>query len=148
MPEKEDLRPISPLGQRYMDMSWTHALLRDPIPFLKKVSSVENALANMHQVQSSDLPDAARASLPKYQENPLTRTFLDTKVSNKEHWKALFQLLKEAGFTDKNELIVATSNHINFFVEGDGKRLSHQKREQIGDAAREALEEVFADSKN
>jgi hypothetical protein len=110
--------------------------------FLRKTDSLENALTAMHILHSSDLPPGSTAELPKDQESPSARAFFDNTVFEKEHWKGLFELLRLAGYGDKEKLMNETNMHINRFVH-KGKRVPLSDREKISGVARQALEEVF-----
>ncbi len=143
MARSENVGAISPLSQQYPDMTRTHTLLRDPITFIKMAGSIANALSAVHTLHALDLKEGEKASLPKPRENPLARIFLNTKVTDTEHWKALFQLLQNAGYSDKYELQNKASEHINRFVHS-GKPISQRAKEDIGEQARHGLEAAFA----
>lgn len=144
--KNRDMRPISPLGQQYEDISLTHTFLRAPIALLKRSPSVIISLRALHHIHISGPKEGVHASLPKSQENESARTFLETTVTEVEHWKALFQLLKEAGHTDKYQLLNETSQHIGEF-RSNGESIPKKEQEEIGEVARRALEIVFPDKR-
>ncbi len=149
MDENGDLRPVSPLGQRFPDMTATHALLRkDSHRFLARLNSLEKAMATLHTVFSSDLPPGASAELHKsHRGNAAAEAFFAHNVFSVQHWEGMFELLKSAGYTDKMEVANETSKHINRFVH-NGLPLPLSERVHIGEAARHALEVVYKKEKD